>query len=63
MAETEDEIMDHLVHVRSALDATREGERELRRPFGAPRNRYLSMSCLLYPSNSRIERRIDLADA
>ena len=66
MTETDHEILGHLVHIRSALDAMREDMRELKRPVGALENRYLSMSVQLDRINSRIariERRLDLADA
>jgi predicted nucleic acid-binding Zn-ribbon protein len=66
MTETDHEILEHLVHIRSALDAMCEDMRELKRPLGALENRYLSMSCQLDGINSRIERierRLDLTDA
>jgi hypothetical protein len=62
MTETSDEILEHLLHIRGALDAMR----ELKRPFGALENRYLSMPGQLDRINSRIqriERRLDLIDA
>jgi predicted nucleic acid-binding Zn-ribbon protein len=66
MVETDDEIMEHLLHIRSALDTTREDMCELKRPLGALENRYVSMSSQLdgiNPRIERIERRLDLTDA
>lgn len=66
MADTDDEILEHLLHIRSALDAMREDMRELKRPLAALENRHLSMSAQLDRINARIEgieRRLDLADA
>ena len=66
MTETDHEILGHLVHIRSALDAMREDVRELKRPLGALEDRYWRMSVQLDRINSRIariERRLDLADA
>ena len=66
MTETNDEILEHLFHIRGVLDAMREDIRELKWPIGALENRYLSMSGQLDRNNSRIahiERRLDLIDA
>ena len=66
MAETLDEILEHLLHIRSALDAMHQDRRELKRSLGALENRYLSISTQLDRINSRIERierRLDLTDA
>lgn len=62
MTETDQEILEPLVHIRSTLDAMR----ELKRPLGALENRYLSTSVQLDRIDfriARIERRLDLADA
>ena len=66
MTKTDHEILEHLLHIRSTLDATREDMRELRRPIGALESRYVSMSSQLDRINSSIERiewRLDLTDA
>jgi hypothetical protein len=66
MTETDQEILEHLLHIRSALDAMREDMREFKRPLAALENRYPNMSAQLDRINSRIgriERRLDLADA
>ena len=66
MTETDNEIMEHLLHIRSAIDDMRQDMRELRQPLGALENRYLSMSCQLDCIDSRIERierRLDPTDA
>jgi hypothetical protein len=66
MTETDHQILEHLVHIRSALDVMREDVRELKRPLGALENRCARMSGQLDRINSRIvriERRLDLTDA
>lgn len=66
MTETNDDVMEHLLHICSAIDEMRHDMRELRRPLGALENRYLSMSCQLDRIDSRIERierHLDLTDA
>ena len=66
MTETNDEIPEHLLHIRGVLDAMREDIRELKRPVGALENLHLSMSRQLDRINSRIariERCLDLTDA
>ena len=65
MTETDHEILEHLVHIRGALDAMCEDMRELKRPLGGLENRYLGMSLRLERIDSRIERierRLDLTD-
>jgi hypothetical protein len=66
MTETDDEIAEHLLYIRSAIDDLRQDMRELKRPPGALENRSVSMSGQLGRINSRldrIERRLDLTDA
>jgi len=66
MIETDNEIVEHLLHIRRALDAMREDMSELKLPLGALENRYVSMSNKLDRIDSRIkliERRLDLTDA
>jgi hypothetical protein len=63
MTETNDDVMEHLLHICSAIDEVRQDMHELRRPLGTLENRYLSMSCRLDRIDSRIERHLDLADA
>jgi len=66
MAETNDEIMVHLLHVCSAIHDMRRDMREPKLPLGALWNRYVSMSNRLDRIDSRIERierRHDLTDA
>jgi hypothetical protein len=66
MTETDHEIIEHLIYIRSAVDAVCGDMRELKGPLGALENRYLSMSCQLDRINfriERIERRLDLTDA
>ena len=61
-----DEIIEHLLHVRGALDAICEDVRELKRPLGGLENRYQGLSDQLDRIDSRIERierRLDLTDA
>jgi predicted nucleic acid-binding Zn-ribbon protein len=66
MSSTNHEILEHLLHIRRALDAIRQDMCELKTPVGALENRYLSMSSRLDRIDSRverIERRLDLIDS
>jgi hypothetical protein len=66
MADIDDQILEHLLHIRGAVDALREDMHELKRPLAALENRCLSMSSQLDRINcrvARIERRLELIDA
>jgi hypothetical protein len=73
MTELETLILDHLRHMRGAIDTLREDMREvktrlgiLENAFGILENQYASISSRLDRLDARverIERRLDLADA
>jgi predicted nucleic acid-binding Zn-ribbon protein len=66
MTEVENLILDHLPHMRSALDALRDDMREVKTRLGILGNQYASMSVRLDRLDARverIERRLDLAEA
>jgi predicted nucleic acid-binding Zn-ribbon protein len=66
MTEVENLILDHLRHLRSAVDALREDMREVKTRLGILENQYASMSVRLDRLDARverIERRLDLAEA
>jgi predicted nucleic acid-binding Zn-ribbon protein len=66
MTEVENLILDHLRHMRSAIDGVREDMREVKTRLGILENQYASMSSRLDRLDARverIERRLDLADA
>jgi predicted nucleic acid-binding Zn-ribbon protein len=66
MTEVENLILDHLRHMRSAIDGWREDMREVKTRLGILENQYASMSSRLDRLDARverIERRVDLADA
>jgi predicted nucleic acid-binding Zn-ribbon protein len=66
MTEVENLILDHLCHMRSAIDGVREDMREVKTRLGILENQYASMSSRLDRLDARverIERRLDLAEA
>jgi predicted nuclease with TOPRIM domain len=66
MTEVENLILDHLRHMRSAIDGVREDMREVKTRLGILENQYASMSSRrdrLDARVERMERRLDLADA
>jgi predicted nucleic acid-binding Zn-ribbon protein len=66
MTEVENLILDHLRHMRGAIDGVREDMREVKTRLGILENQYASMSSRLDRLDARverIERRLDLADA
>ncbi|HXW24530.1 MAG TPA: hypothetical protein VEK73_07280 [Xanthobacteraceae bacterium] len=66
MTEVESLILDHLRHLRSAVDALCEDMREVKTRLGILENQYASMSVRLDRLDARaerIERRLDLAEA
>jgi predicted nucleic acid-binding Zn-ribbon protein len=66
MTEVENLILDHLRHMRSAIDGVREDMREVKTRLGILENQYASMSSRLDRLDARverIERRLDLAEA
>jgi chromosome segregation ATPase len=66
MTEVENLFLDHLHHMRSAIDGLREDMREVKARLGILESQYASMSIRLDRLDARverIERRLDLADA
>ena len=66
MTEPPVEIIGHLLHIRSVVDAIREDVCELNVPIGAFECRYLTISSRLDSIEGHIERivrRLDLTDA
>jgi chromosome segregation ATPase len=66
MADIDDQIIEHLLCIRRALDALREDVRELKQPVGALEGRSQEISRQLERINSRIariEQRLNLVDA
>jgi predicted nucleic acid-binding Zn-ribbon protein len=66
MTEVENLFVDHVNHMRSAIDGLREDMREVKTRLGILESQYASMSIRLDRLDARvkrIERRLDLADA
>jgi chromosome segregation ATPase len=73
MAETDNIVLEHLRHIRGAIDGLREDMREVKQRLGILENQYANLE-IQYASVSsrldrmdgrieRIERRLDLTDA
>jgi hypothetical protein len=65
MAETDNVILAHLLHIRAAIDGVRNGAREMMQPIGSLESRHANMSDRLDLIEARIERiehRLDLTD-
>ncbi|WMT73218.1 hypothetical protein [Bradyrhizobium sp. Ash2021] len=56
MANIDDQILEHLLYIRGAVDALREDMHELKRPLGALEGGYLRMSSQLDRIDCRIAR-------
>jgi len=59
-------VLDHLRHIRGALDGVRDDIREIKQHAGNLENQYATMSNRLDRMDvriERIERRLDLTDA
>jgi predicted nucleic acid-binding Zn-ribbon protein len=56
MTEVENLILDHLRHMRSAIDGVREDMREVKTRLGILENQYASMSSRLDRLDARVER-------
>jgi predicted nuclease with TOPRIM domain len=66
MTEVESLVLDHLRHIRSAVDALREDMREVKTRLGILVSQYAGMPSRLDRLDARferIERRLDLAEA
>lgn len=65
-AETENLVLEHLRHIRGAVDALREDMREVKERLGTLEANYASVSRGINRMESRVERietRLNLADA
>lgn len=65
MAETENIVLAHLRHIRTAVDALREDMREMKGRMGILESQYANLSTRLDRLDApveRIERRLELAD-
>jgi hypothetical protein len=66
MAETDSIVLEHLCHIRGAIDGVRDDIREIKQRAGSLENQYANMSNRLDRMDVRIEgieRRLDLTDA
>jgi hypothetical protein len=65
MAERDNVILAHLLHIRAAIDDVRNDAREMMQPIGSLESRHANMSDRLDLIEARIERiehRLDLTD-
>ena len=65
MTETENLVLEHLRHIRSAVDSVREDIREIKGRLGIMENQYANLSSRMDRLDSRVERiesRLELAD-
>lgn len=66
MADTDNIVLEHLRHIRGAIDDVRDDIREIKQRVGNLENQYANMSNRLDRMDGRIERierRLDLTDA
>ena len=63
MADANNIGLEHLPHIRGAIDDVRDDLREIKRRVGNLENQYASMSNRLDRMDLRIEWRLDLTDA
>jgi predicted nucleic acid-binding Zn-ribbon protein len=66
MAEIDNPILEHLRHIRGAIDDVCDDIREMKQRIGSLENQYANMSNPLDQMDmriERIERRLDLTDA
>jgi septation ring formation regulator EzrA len=66
MTEPESIVLEHLRHIRGAIDGVRDDTREIKQGVGNLENQYASTSNRLDRMDvriGRIERRLDLTDA
>jgi predicted nucleic acid-binding Zn-ribbon protein len=66
MAEMDNVVLEHLHHIRGAIDDVRDDSREIKQRVGSLENQYANMSNRLDRMDARIERierRLDLTDA
>ena len=65
MAETDNILLAHLLHIRAAIDDVRNDIREMMQPIGSLESHYANMSYRLDRMDvriARIEHRLDLTD-
>ena len=66
MAETDSVVLEHLRHIRGAVDGLRDDMREVKSRFGILESQYANISNRMDRLDGRverIERRLDLTDA
>jgi predicted nucleic acid-binding Zn-ribbon protein len=66
MAESDNIVLEHLRHIRGAVDGLRDDMREVKNRLGILENQYASLSSRIDRLDARIERiekRLDLAEA
>jgi predicted nucleic acid-binding Zn-ribbon protein len=66
MAEPDNIVLEHLRHIRGAIDGVRDDIREMKQRIGSLENQYANISNRLDRMDmriERIERRLDLTDA
>jgi predicted nuclease with TOPRIM domain len=66
MAEGDNIVLEHLRHIRAAVDGLREDMREVKGRLGILENQYANLSTRLDRMDGRVERieqRLNLADA
>jgi len=66
MTEAENIVLEHLRHIRRAVDDAREDMREVKNRLGILENQYASLSTRLDRMDGRVERienRLNLTDA
>ena len=63
MAELDNIVLEHVRHIRGAVDNMRDDIREIKQRVGSLENQYANISNRLDRMDFRIERRLDLTDA
>jgi hypothetical protein len=63
MADIDNIVLEHLHHIRGAIDDMRDDIREIKQRLGILESQYASLSTRMDRMDARIERRLDLTDA
>jgi chromosome segregation ATPase len=66
MTDIDNIVLEHLLHIRAALDDIRDDAREIQRPLGSLERHYASLSTRMDRMDERIgriERCLDLTEA
>jgi hypothetical protein len=63
MVEIDNIVLEHLRHIRGAIDDVRDDSREMKQRIGGLKNQYANISDRMDMRIERIERRFDLTDA